>query len=828
MNAKIGVNRPLSANIAAVEPYIKHVSNKEVEQQGYVISKHDPKYQTLPPNVKFPTTLEGKRGELEPNGNTMGYLGGEKRTDNGHMEKNNNGSVRDLKVETTHLSSSSGPSSPGKSALDLLPKEVVHRVPDYKPSKGHTTAFEVMEEVLKNSEKTEPKVASGRSIYGPVGYKAPSGLSNVTPRPFGSTYSTAMLANRPNLVPPQPGQASPVPTSSMSSPGAVFPKTSTPNNSGSSLNHSEMKEIFITGAPTVPSTGNKQPVYSTGSAGSQQNYPPLSVMTSSAGNTRPSDISPRSRPPDGKAGPPHYQIASSRPQQPMHPQRTRDPNSPPSGPLSSSSHSLDNKGPTVHPASTAAGRVPPKNPPSQANVNIHPATTPQGNFAATATSSNSNEGRPSAPGQFSVSTSTKVTLSERHASNSGPDSRSSGNTGLSQPSQSGISKGGSPPSITQSQGQLETNQGQNQPLQRQGSISDDKEKRDITPSSVSSALSILMSGPSTTTTTMRPFRYAPKSVIANTYMRKLGSNTLDEYRKNMNQLYKDFLPSPPSDESTSSGQQVNGPEESGGLSGVPKTKVHVPDPEYAVDEPDLGPGQPAPTKTSPGDLHKPQSPRKLPESITSFSWGSSSEGEEEGPRSSSPTRVPPPYRGAPPYDIDAERMRYKPNAPKMLRRRLSSSESDDLNRNQTRSPTKNQTEEENLFKAPQPSQNQASSDSQNVIRVDTIQDSYNNNFSAEEANQEPSNKTVDVVSPHGNGEPMSAKQAQPRSQPIKENKPAAIRRKKTNLKSKDSVRSSRRVSFDPLALLLDASLEGELDLVMRTAQEVRNQSFTPT
>ena len=35
---------------------------------------------------------------------------------------------------------------------------------------------------------------------------------------------------------------------------------------------------------------------------------------------------------------------------------------------------------------------------------------------------------------------------------------------------------------------------------------------------------------------------------------------------------------------------------------------------------------------------------------------------------------------------------------------------------------------------------------------------------------------------------------------------------------------SRRVSFDPLALLLDASLEGELELVVRTAGQVRDPS----
>jgi len=42
------------------------------------------------------------------------------------------------------------------------------------------------------------------------------------------------------------------------------------------------------------------------------------------------------------------------------------------------------------------------------------------------------------------------------------------------------------------------------------------------------------------------------------------------------------------------------------------------------------------------------------------------------------------------------------------------------------------------------------------------------------------------------------------------------------LKSKDEV--TRRVSFDPLALLLDAALEGELELVKKVASEVPNPS----
>lgn len=46
------------------------------------------------------------------------------------------------------------------------------------------------------------------------------------------------------------------------------------------------------------------------------------------------------------------------------------------------------------------------------------------------------------------------------------------------------------------------------------------------------------------------------------------------------------------------------------------------------------------------------------------------------------------------------------------------------------------------------------------------------------------------------------------------------RSKKGNLKQGGKAPLARRVSFDPLALLLDASLEGELELVKKTATQV--------
>ncbi|XP_017768296.1 PREDICTED: apoptosis-stimulating of p53 protein 1 isoform X2 [Nicrophorus vespilloides] len=60
-----------------------------------------------------------------------------------------------------------------------------------------------------------------------------------------------------------------------------------------------------------------------------------------------------------------------------------------------------------------------------------------------------------------------------------------------------------------------------------------------------------------------------------------------------------------------------------------------------------------------------------------------------------------------------------------------------------------------------------------------------------------------------------------------ENKDGSVvvrRCKKGNLKQDGKANLSRRVSFDPLALLLDASLEGELELVKKTATQVANPS----
>lgn len=51
-----------------------------------------------------------------------------------------------------------------------------------------------------------------------------------------------------------------------------------------------------------------------------------------------------------------------------------------------------------------------------------------------------------------------------------------------------------------------------------------------------------------------------------------------------------------------------------------------------------------------------------------------------------------------------------------------------------------------------------------------------------------------------------------------------VRRPRSSLSDSNKVKLTRRVSFDPLALLLDASLEGELELVQKTAMQVSERT----
>ncbi|CAM1293879.1 PPP1R13B (predicted) [Pycnogonum litorale] len=86
-------------------------------------------------------------------------------------------------------------------------------------------------------------------------------------------------------------------------------------------------------------------------------------------------------------------------------------------------------------------------------------------------------------------------------------------------------------------------------------------------------------------------------------------------------------------------------------------------------------------------------------------------------------------------------------------------------------------------------------------------DNQNSNGGGSQNNTEKSSDDDDTSSPESNR----------RSSVVNRNK-------KGNLKTKTSSKNNLRVSFDPHALLLDASLEGELLLVKKTAKKVPNPS----
>ena len=724
--AKIG-NRPLSANIAAVEPYIKHdpkeqhISqdiNKNNTDKPYGISKQDPKYQTLPYNIKFP----GGNGS------------GDAKKD---LDKAGNN-----KVETDKLKADQGKSG---SALNYLPKEVIHNAPDFKPSVGHATAFEAMQDTLKDSNL--PLTTPSKNAYG--AYKPTSSLTNFTPRPFGSTYSTSsILTNRTSIGTTTP-QNSPGNNTTLSSsfgyqgiPG--YPKTSTPlasNENSARTDLDDTREILITNAARVSMPSRTEP---TNSMSNSTNYPtsqyqqPLSVVTSGVYQAESSSHSPRT-------GPPVYQVATSRLQPPAQPQHTVAPPSPAS---SSGSTSSSQKGPTDRPA----GGPPP--------YGYH----------------KSQQALP----HSTLSAPSNVPYSRPHSSTDQYTNKPTVSVESKTPFSSSVSQYDSRPPTKDVF--ASSQRSSTLPLGPVDSKHNAKE------ADVSSALSVLKSGPSTTVVNTKPsYRYAPKSVIANTYMKRLGPGALDQYRK-MTELYSHFLP---------------------GQTGVLGDPANTPSSPTARVQP---------MNVDPKSQEKPEkSPSKESEHEHSGSQDSS-DGSDTGKGG------PPAYKVAPPYDMDVERMRYQTNAPK-LRRRLSSGESDfshsrNLSQNDTNSSVHNISNKTTPTTTYEKENDISQADTTpEIVRLDDLQDSYNNN----KLDNDPFDKAIIPLSEADRDSPEEPREGEPT---VKENLPVALRRKKGNLRnSHSSSKHSRRVSFDPLALLLDASLEGELALVKRTAKEVKNPSF---
>ncbi|XP_046543164.1 LOW QUALITY PROTEIN: apoptosis-stimulating of p53 protein 2-like [Haliotis rubra] len=154
--------------------------------------------------------------------------------------------------------------------------------------------------------------------------------------------------------------------------------------------------------------------------------------------------------------------------------------------------------------------------------------------------------------------------------------------------------------------------------------------------------------------------------------------------------------------------------------------------------------------------------------------------------------------GLPQYQsIASDKGSYRLNTPKHIRRKQSDSENEDLSK---------------LLHGGYDRQGANQ-------KINSGVNSGNNQSSALETVKQTDSNSATSNSKGGNSPPLSDS-----SRPPQPPGDGVVRRKKTNLKKDKSRKSGNRVSFDPLALLLDASLEGEIELVRRTAREVTDVS----
>lgn len=167
---------------------------------------------------------------------------------------------------------------------------------------------------------------------------------------------------------------------------------------------------------------------------------------------------------------------------------------------------------------------------------------------------------------------------------------------------------------------------------------------------------------------------------------------------------------------------------------------------------------------------------------------------------------------------------YKLNTPKQVRRRHSDSENEDLNKAlQEHESNEQQTGSEhnktNGTSKPTPQQEgKPSLPSSSSSTSSSLQQSNTNN---KEKNKQPSVEVKEKEKVADSKMSSSENGSSDKGPMPVLSKVEVVRRTKSNLKRENGRKSTNRVSFDPLALLLDASLEGELDLVKKVAVQVK-------
>lgn len=271
------------------------------------------------------------------------------------------------------------------------------------------------------------------------------------------------------------------------------------------------------------------------------------------------------------------------------------------------------------------------------------------------------------------------------------------------------------------------------------------------------------------------YRYASKKDIANTYLGRFDNEALEKYQKKVANLHRDL-------NTSSSGDSP----------------------------PELSP--------SAGQAEKLKDEEK--DSLSPLSNHSSPLSSASTPSPASPTRSPNypfDFPASPPHaDVASDKVSFKPHTPKNVRRRHSDSDNEEVNKALNKYGI-NTTTNKSL-----PVQENQLRELENNKGVVEIQATAFNDRVPETVLLDNKGNIVEVVEPSkDNTKPNTDDNTNKLPTVTIEVKSSESKiKKKSNLKSTNGKKSGNRVSFDPLALLLDASLEGELDLVRRCAHQV--------
>ncbi|XP_052768661.1 apoptosis-stimulating of p53 protein 2-like isoform X2 [Mya arenaria] len=274
------------------------------------------------------------------------------------------------------------------------------------------------------------------------------------------------------------------------------------------------------------------------------------------------------------------------------------------------------------------------------------------------------------------------------------------------------------------------------------------------------------------------YRYASKRDIASTYLGTFDNAALEKYQKKVQNLHRDLS-------ATYANSKSEASQEIQGFSQTDKLKEEEKD------------------------------------SLSPLSNHTSPLSSASTPSPATPPSYPFDFPTSPPHaDIASDKVSFKPHTPKNVRRRHSDSDNEEIgkalhkygiNTNASKQLPVQENQLRELDNKKGVVEIQATTFSDNIPET-VLLDNKGNIVEVVDTNKES------VQAPRED----AADKVENVKIEVKSNEPKL--KKKSNLKPSGSKKHKNRVSFDPLALLLDASLEGELDLVRRCAHQVDNVS----